>query len=83
MCTEMNNFDVQNFIFIFILAEITYQIWPKFLKNFRCLETEFLDAYICFCGKNLYQICNISVLPQDFLQVGEIIYHPHFSLFLI
>lgn len=25
-------------IFIFILAEITCQIWPKFLKNFRCFN---------------------------------------------
>lgn len=44
MCIEINHSDVQNFVCIFILAEITYQIWPKFLKNFRCLETEFLDA---------------------------------------
>lgn len=26
MCIEMNHFDVQNFIFFFILAEITSQI---------------------------------------------------------
>lgn len=26
MGIEMNHFDIQNFIFIFILAEITYQI---------------------------------------------------------
>lgn len=26
ICTEMNHFDVQNFIFVSILAEVTYQI---------------------------------------------------------
>lgn len=26
ICIEMNHFDVQSFIFMFILAEITYQI---------------------------------------------------------
>lgn len=41
---EINLFDVQNFISIFILAEIAYQIWPRFLKNFSCLETEFWEA---------------------------------------